>query len=152
MRGIFLLLVLVAACQENTYKKATPQTNSGLSDGYLSVRGPIDLLDVVADLNVKISSEALLFSTGATVVDIGDHSSCEIKIQQGDIYRFSFEGDGLRLLYPTGQNLFFSRISGDQGVLKGVWRNERRFNNQLIKTRISILNDERIFIRTHCEA
>ena len=152
MRGIFLLLVLVAACQESNLKKASPQTNSSLSDEYLAVRGPIDLLDVVADLNVKISSETLLFSSGASSVDVGDHSSCEINIQQGDIYRYSFEGDGLRLLYPNGQNLFFSRITGDQGALKGVWRNERRVNNQLIKTRISILNDERLILRTHCEA
>lgn len=152
MRGIFLLLVLVAACQENNYKKASPQNNSSLSDDYLAVRGPIDLLDVVVDLSVKISSETLLFSTGASSVDVGDHSSCEINIQQGDIYRYFFEGDGLRLLYPSGQNLFFSRITGDQGALKGVWRNERRVNNQLIKTRISILNDERLILRTHCEA
>jgi hypothetical protein len=152
MSGILLLLVLVAACQESNFKKAAPQTNSSVSDEYLSVQGPIDLLDVVVDLNVKISSETLLFSTGASSVDVGDHSSCEINIQQGDIYRYSFEGDGLKLIYPNGQNLFFSRITGEQGELRGVWRNERRIKNQLIKTRISILNDERLILRTHCEA
>ena len=152
MRGIFLLLILASSCQENNLRKSAPQNYSTISDEYLAVEGPIDLLDVVVDLNVKIFSGELIFNNQASAVDVGDHSICEIKIQQGDTYRYSFQGDDLKLIYPNGLSLLFSRISGDLGGVNGVWRNERRVGSQLIKTRISILNSERFILRSHCEA
>jgi hypothetical protein len=152
MRILFLSFLVLIGCQEKSppYSKSEPDLVE--IDGYTSVRRSLDLLDVVFDASIKTYTDKLIFTSSTSVTDVGDHSSCEIRINEGDTFRHSFQGVDLKIIYPDGTKLVFQRISGSDGEIIGSWRNERRVGEQRIKTRLSILSDERLIMRTHCEA
>ena len=152
MRLLLLSFLLLIGCQEKSPQYSKSDPNLVEIDGYTSVIRSLDLLDVVFDASIKTSTDKLIFMKSSSVTDVGEHSTCEIRINEGEAFRHSFQGLDLKIIYPDGTNLVFQRISGSDGEIIGTWRNERKVGQQRIKTRLSILSDERLIMRTHCEA
>lgn len=152
MRILFLSFLVLIGCQEKSPQYSNTKPDLVEIDGYTSVIESLDLLDVVFDATIKTSSDKLIFMKSSSVSEVGEHSICEIRINEGDAFRYLFQGLDLKIIYPDGTSLIFQRISGADGEIIGTWRNERRVGQQRIKTRLSILSDERLILRTHCEA
>lgn len=147
-----LLVVLVTACGEKgTSEKLNEVVSDPQFDGYSIDVKELDLLDVVLDVPIEISSEKIFFKSTESDVAVGSHSTCESSFTSGENYIYQLNGSNLTLTKSNGEKLDLKRVSGEGEDLIGSWKGNSTKGAQSIMSRFTILSENRLIVRTHCE-
>lgn len=162
----FLLLtflsVLVVSCSDSGSSAGSknpltptrqPQENVPAVEVGVDEVNEIDLLDVAMDVPVQISGNQIIFKQSVANMANGVNagSTCNFAVAAGEIYNYQLDGSTLSLRKPSGENLVFSRVSGNEASIVGSWTGKTTVGNQLRLQRMTFLGENRVVVRTHCE-
>jgi hypothetical protein len=149
---IALLFVLVSACNEKmASSKQQPAVADTQYDGYSVDVEELDLLDVVLDVPIEVSGDKIFFKSTEREVAVGAHSTCESTFTMGENYDYQLNGSVLTLTKSNGEKFDLKRISGEGADLVGAWKGTTLKGHQSIMQRFTILSENRLIVRTHCE-
>ena len=161
MRYVPLLLALmfVVSCgKESSKTNSRQESNTCLYEGdekcdtIQAADGlGIDLLDTIVDVSINVSNSEITFLESKVSRQEGRRISCETEVRNGEVYRFSVNGNKLNLKTDTG-NFTFIRLNDEGASIIGAW-NWKGYVDQgthVIKT-ITFISENRAIIKTHCE-
>ena len=119
-----------------------------------SVRGAdglgIDLLDSMIEAPVRIQGSLITFLADKTSASSGRRISCNINVKNGEVYRFSFQGDQLLMMTNQGQ-YEMTRLSDGEGINGAwMWKGYVDDGTHVVRTMTFIENTKAI-LRTSCE-
>ncbi len=109
-----------------------------------------ELLEVMVDVPVTISSDEILFLADRQSRVTGRKISCEINVKRGEVYKYTLVDTTLGLETKEGL-LELIRLSDGEGV-KGAWSwNAYADQGVHIIKNVTIIDSTRIILRTYCE-
>ena len=152
----FLLFVFIfsfVSCgQKPTSTNKVVKKTYGPEVDYLLNIKEVDLLDVALDAPIEISGSKIIFKEAASELDQGKHSSCSIELTPGDSFDYKLDGQLLMVKMSSGEKIRFIRTSGEGSGLMGSWSGQSYKGKQLVMRRMTFLSENRLVMRTHCEA
>lgn len=159
---LIFILSLVAACGKQSTTSSSSRQNqedtcqlNGQAVECESIRGAdglgVDLLDTVIDVPVEISNSEITFLAPKSSFAEGRRISCKTQVQSGEVYRYSLEGNTLRL-QTDGGSFNMKKLNDEKNGISGTWAWKGYVDQgtHVIKT-ISFIGTNRAILKTHCE-
>ncbi len=157
--SLLAILILSASCGKDGGGSSSAKDKSicslnGRSVQCESIRGAdglgIDLLESMIDVPVKIQDSDMTFLADKAATSTGRRITCKTAVKNGEVYRIALRGS--KLLVMTGEGSFEMERLNDGAGISGAWAWKGYVDEgtHLIR-QMTILNNNRVIMRTNCE-
>jgi hypothetical protein len=118
-----------------------------------TLQGPdglgIDLLEAMIDVPIKVDSSEITFLADKSSLANGRRINCEIKVKNGEVYRYVLRDDVLTLMTERG-TIDMKRLSGSG--LNGTWKWKGYVDRGTYVIRhLTLIGNNKAVLRNTCE-
>lgn len=156
---LFVTLILIASCGQDGGGSSSNKSRgicslNGRSVQCETIRGAdgqgIDLLESMIDVPIQMQDTEMTFLADKTATSTGRRITCKTAVKKGEVYRFALRGAKLLLMTPEG-SFEMDRLN-DGSEINGAWawKGYTDEGTHLIR-QMTILNSNRVIMRTNCE-
>ncbi len=158
--SLFVILILSASCGKDGGGSSSSAKDRGIcslngrSVACETIRGAdgqgIDLLESMIDVPVKMQDAEMTFLADKAATATGRRITCKTSVKNGEVYRLALRGS--KLLVMTGEGSFeMERLNDGEGINGAwAWKGYIDEGTHLIR-QMTILNSNRVIMRTNCE-